>query len=45
MSKVKRNVSREARPAATTEKENLRWREFLHDWGRLIIPVAALIIP
>jgi hypothetical protein len=45
MSKVKRNVSREARPAATTEKQDLRWGQFFEDWGRLIIPVAGLGIP
>ncbi len=45
MSKVKRNVSREARPAATTEKHDIRWAQFFEDWGRLIIPVAGLGIP
>jgi hypothetical protein len=45
MAKMKRNISREARPAATTEKTNLRWKQFLEDWGRLIVPVLGLGIP
>lgn len=45
MAKVKRNVSREARPAATTEKVNLRWVQFLEDWGRLIVPALGIAVP